>query len=150
MTSARGQGDFVHATAVLIGEGALVLLGASGAGKSSLAERLIAEARMRGHFSRLIGDDRVAFRPAGGRVVVSAHPATRGQIERRGSGIARTQWLAEAIVKGVIALEAEPSRMPNASDEVIELCGVEVPRLTLRADQDLLAKAHLALEWLGA
>ena len=51
-------GDYLHGTALLVAEGAVLIRGASGAGKSQLALSLMAEARRRGlkiKFSRRMG-----------------------------------------------------------------------------------------------
>ncbi len=141
---------YLHATAVVVGEKGLLLIGASGAGKSSLAERIIAEARAAGRFAGLVGDDRVWVEARGGRLVASAHPALRGQIERRGIGIERVDPVASTIVHGVISIEPNPPRLPEPESLIWTHLGVRLPLQTLRSDQDLAAKAHLALAWIGA
>jgi len=141
--------DYRHATALVIGEKGLLLLGAAGAGKSALAERLIAEARARGHFARLVGDDRIGLRVERGRLIASCHPVIRGQVERRGIGISAVNYVEKAVLSGVVALESAPARLPEPAALMIEIHGVGLPRLTLRDDRDLAAKAHLVLDWLG-
>lgn len=141
--------DYRHATALVIGEKGLLLTGASGAGKSALAERLIAEARARGLFARLIGDDRIALAVENKRLIATSHPAIRGQVERRGIGIFAVDSLENAVLGGVVTLETAPSRLPEPKAHSIDILGVRLPRLTLRDDRDLAAKAHLVLDWLG-
>lgn len=138
-----------HATALVIGEKGIVILGASGAGKSALAERLIAEARARGLFARLVGDDRLRFRVEAGRLIAAPHPILAGRIERRGIGIVAVPALDEAVIGHVVLLEATPSRLPDpaAATRVIE--GLPLPSITLRADADLAARTHLVLDWLA-
>ncbi|MCA1998149.1 MAG: hypothetical protein LDL25_00030 [Hyphomicrobiales bacterium] len=135
----------IHATALVIGEKALLLLGASGAGKSALAERLIAEARAEGRFARLVGDDRILLRAEGGRLLAAPHPAITGRIERRGLGIGTTEWLGAAVVTLAVTIEPNPPRLPEPETETLELEGIRLPRLALRADRDLAARAHLVL-----
>ena len=142
--------DFLHATAVVIGEKAVLILGDSGSGKSVLAERLICEARGRGLFASLVGDDRVAIRAVAGRLIVSGHPRIPGQIERRGIGIFAVDFEQNAVLRGVISLVRESPRLPEEGTRSLDLAGATLPLLTLRDDQDLAAKAHLALEWIGA
>jgi HPr kinase/phosphorylase len=142
--------DFLHGTAAVIGEKGILILGASGAGKSGLAERLIHEARGRGLFAGLVGDDRVAVRAAAGRLIVSGHPAIRGQVERRGIGIFNVDCVQKAVLKGVISIVRDPPRLPGLAAQTLDIADISLPLLTLRDDADLAAKAHLALEWIGA
>lgn len=141
---------FVHATAIVIGECGVLILGEPGAGKSALAEKMMAEAAAAGSFTRLIGDDRVGLREVGERLLASPHPAIAGKIERRGSGIANLSFLEMVRINAVVQLERNPPRMPEELDESIEFEGVVLPKLVLRHDQDLAGKAHLALDWLKA
>lgn len=140
--------DYLHATAVVIGEKGVLLLGASGAGKSALAERLIAEAQLAGQFARLIGDDRVALMRAGEHLVASGHPAIQGRIERRGIGIVSSDHIDRAVLAGVIEITSSPERLPAEPAPRYPLAGISLPLLTLRDDRDLGAKAHLVLDWL--
>lgn len=141
--------DYHHATALVIGEKGLLLTGASGAGKSALAERLIAEARARGLFARLVGDDRIALTVDRGRLIATSHPAIRGQVERRGIGILTVDSFEKAVLGGVVMLESAPPRLPEPEARQVEIRGVRLPCLALRDDRDLAAKAHLVLDWLG-
>lgn len=138
-----------HATALVIGEKGVLITGASGAGKSALAERLVAEARARGLFARLVGDDRIALTVEKGRLIAAGHPAIRGRVERRGIGILAVDSLEKAVLSGVVTLEAAPSRLPEPAARHLEIQGVRLPRIALRDDRDLAARAHLVLDWLG-
>lgn len=73
----------LHASAVAIGGRGVLLLGASGAGKSDLALRLIDAGAV------LVADDRVDIEPAGGALLLSAPEKLAGMIEVRGLGIVR-------------------------------------------------------------
>lgn len=121
----RGGGEaareeIVHASAVAIGAGAVLIRGASGAGKSGLALRLIALG------GELVADDRVILTRRDGRVLARAPASIRGLIEARGVGLLRTERLrAEVEVTLVVDLDLAPSaRMPQS--RVIELLGSEV------------------------
>ena len=76
------SGAATHANALLLGATGVLLRGVSGAGKSALTLELIARARLRGDFARLIGDDRVMLENCNGRLI--ARP--REPIPRAASG----------------------------------------------------------------
>lgn len=139
-----------HATAVVIGEKGVAILGPPGAGKSALAERLIAEARLRGRFARLVGDDRIRFTPRGDRVLAAPHPVLRGRIERRGIGIAEVEWIDRAVIALVVTIAAASERLPAPTETTIALAGIVVPRITLDSRHDVAGRAHLVLDMLDA
>ena len=124
-------GDYLHATAVLVAEGAVLIRGASGAGKSQLALALMAEARRRGLFTGLIGDDRVAVSPAGAHALVRGHPSIGGWIEERGSGILPEISEAAGLLCCVVDLLDDPPRLPEGEASPALLMGVSVPGLAL-------------------
>ena len=98
----------VHATAVLLGAGGLLVIGPSGAGKSMLALRLIDRGAM------LVADDRVDLQPsAGGRLAARPPPALAGLIEIRGLGVLRMSHAPSAAIVLVLDLGRRPQRMPE-------------------------------------
>jgi serine kinase of HPr protein (carbohydrate metabolism regulator) len=144
----------VHATALVVGEAGLLIRGRSGAGKSSLADAILAEAALRGRFARLVGDDSVRLSVAGGRLLARPHPRVVGLIERRGVGLARVASEPAAVVRLVIDLggadnDVEPDRMPAEKDMRTALHGVSVARLRLKAGlapQEAARRALMALD----
>ncbi len=124
-------GAWLHATAVLVAEGAVLIRGASGAGKSQLALALMAEARRRGLFTGLIGDDRVRVSVAGARAIVQGHPSIGGWIEERGSGILPEISEAAGLICCVVDLLDEPPRLPEGEANPVLLMGVSLPGLAL-------------------
>lgn len=129
MKGTRGDPLYVHATALAIGNAGMLISGRSKAGKSHLAEALIALARTDGHHSLLVGDDRVGLVAEGGRIHVLPHPAIAGLIERRGTGIFPVAHLAEAPVLLEIALQPGGPVQP-ARDRVERLPGLFLRRFT--------------------
>ena len=129
----------VHASAVLAGARAILIRGPSGAGKSRLALELI-EAGRAGSlpFARLVGDDRLYLRAAGGRLLVRAAEALAGLIEVRGIGILRMSYEPSAVVGLVVDLGAQAERSPNAANRQIEIEGVSLPRLGVAAGEAAL------------
>ena len=121
----------LHATAVIYGECGVVILGASGAGKSSLALALISQARLLGRFGALVGDDRVWVEAVNGRLLLSGAPHVAGLIERRGLGL--TSVPSETVaVAGLFVELSGPDRhwprWPDQSDTIV-IEGVCLPRL---------------------
>lgn len=113
------QPAILHASAVaLMGRG-LLIRGASGRGKSSLALQLIALG------ATLVADDRVVVSRDGGYVRLSAPDAIRGRIEARGVGILNAATAQDAPLAAVVDLDtAESERLPP--HRVTNIMGVAV------------------------
>lgn len=138
----------IHATALAIGEAGLLIRGASGSGKSSLALALIVAGTSAGRFARLVGDDRVEIAGAGGRLVARPVPPLEGVVERRGLGLTPEPATPATIIRLVIdILGEEPIRMPEPEDLVDTLLGIDLPRLRVagRAGDERLVLAALDL-----
>lgn len=122
-----------HASAVLIGPTAVLIRGASGAGKSRLALGLI-EAAGTGllPFARLVGDDRVELEPRHGRLLVRPAQALAGLIEIRGLGIRRMAHEPVAVVGLVVDLGVPgAARLPAPEETTVTLDGIPLPRLAV-------------------
>ena len=108
--------EYVHATALVLGEFGLLLRGPSGAGKSALSLQLVADWRARGAFAALVGDDRVALEARHGRLIARPHPSIRGMIEARGLGLLRVAYEPACVLRAVVDLLASgesPKRYPD-------------------------------------
>ena len=126
----------IHATTVAIGGRGVLLTGASGAGKSDLALRLIDRGAM------LVSDDYTVLTPRDG-VLVATPPATiAGRIEVRALGIVDVPYRAQAPVALAIALGAEDERMPGPRR--ILLADIAVPQVTI---DPYPASAPIKVEW---
>jgi HPr kinase/phosphorylase len=124
----------LHASAVLVGDAGVLVRGEPGAGKTQLALTLVAQAAADGLFARLIGDDRLMARAAGGRLVVVVAPSIAGLAERRGLGLTPAAHEPSAVIRLVVDLTAdEPPRLPEPADLTTEVAGVLLPRLPLQA-----------------
>ena len=93
----------VHASAVLVGERAVLIRGPSGAGKSRLAFDLILAGRT-GALppAILVGDDRVHLDTAGEQLWVRPVRQLAGLIEIRGLGIRHCPFADEAVLGLVV------------------------------------------------
>jgi serine kinase of HPr protein (carbohydrate metabolism regulator) len=137
----------IHASAVKVGERAVLIRGSSGAGKSRLAFDLILAGRG-GQLppAVLIGDDRVRLDTAGGELVVRSVPELAGLIEIRGLGLRRCDFVAEAIVWLVVDLGApDAARLPPSEALQIALLGVSLPRIPVASGQNPLPLVVAAL-----
>jgi HPr kinase/phosphorylase len=121
----------VHASAVLVGDRAVLVRGPSGAGKSRLVLELI-WAGQAGPLdaAMLIGDDRVHLEARDNRLWVRPAPQLAGLIEVRGLGIRRLDHAASAIVGWVVDLDApDAARLPEPSALRAVIEGVELSRI---------------------
>ena len=121
----------VHASAVLVGNRAVLIRGPSGSGKSHLAFDLILAGRA-GQLPTavLVGDDRVHLDTAGEQLWVRPAPELAGLIEIRGLGIRRCDFASEAVVGLVVDLAAaDADRLPSAEVLQTRLNGVLLPRI---------------------
>lgn len=127
----------MHASAVLVGERALLIRGPAGSGKSRLAWALLDAARTGTlAYARLVADDRVRIFAAGGRLLAAAPDTIRGMIEMRGLGVRRVDCEPLALVGFIVDLAAaDGARLPEASAGEIEILGVKVPRLAVAAGE---------------
>lgn len=113
----------VHASAVAFGPRAgVVILGASGAGKSRLALALISEG------AQLVADDRVLLTALDGRLFARAPRPLAGMIEARGFGILHMACRRLAQIGLIVDLEpANRPRLPDVQGRT--LAGVTLPCL---------------------
>jgi serine kinase of HPr protein (carbohydrate metabolism regulator) len=123
----------VHASAVLVGNRAVLIRGPSGSGKSRLAFDLILAGRA-GQIpaATLVGDDRVHLQVTQGRLVVRPARELAGLIEIRGLGIRRVDFAEQADVGLVVDLSAtDNARMPAPDALFANIDGVIIPRIPL-------------------
>jgi serine kinase of HPr protein (carbohydrate metabolism regulator) len=129
MTASGGAS--VHASAVLVGDRAVLIRGPSGSGKSRLAFDLILAGRA-GQIppAVLVGDDRVHLEAAHGRLVVRPARGLAGLIEIRGLGIRRCDFAEQATVSLVVDLSAaDAERLPAPDTLVATVSGIIIPRI---------------------
>jgi HPr kinase/phosphorylase len=126
-----GAAASVHASAVLVGNRAVLIRGPSGSGKSRLAFDLILAGRS-GQLppAVLVGDDRVHLDTLAGELWVRPAAELAGLIEIRGLGIRRCEFVGEAVVGVVVDLAAaDAERLPPPKALEVRLSGVLLPRI---------------------
>lgn len=130
----------VHASAVLVGEQAVLIRGPSGSGKSSLAFDLVLAGRAgQSAKATLIGDDRVRLIPRDGTLFVQNVPELAGLIEIRGLGIRKIEAVAEAAIGLVVDLSAsDAERLPPPEALKMAISGIELPRIPVAPGQNAL------------
>jgi HPr kinase/phosphorylase len=97
----------LHASAVAMGGRGVLILGASGSGKSSLALQLIA------HGAQLVSDDQTQLHRHGDQLIANAPAALANMIEARGLGLLHSPALAECPITLIVDLDqTESQRLP--------------------------------------
>lgn len=112
----------LHASCVALDQSAVLIMGASGTGKSALSLEMMSRGAV------LIADDRTIISVAGQGLVATCPAAIRGQIEARGVGILAADYKISSPVRLAVNLDkTEGARLPQHVD--ITLLGVTIPLL---------------------
>jgi serine kinase of HPr protein (carbohydrate metabolism regulator) len=143
----------IHGTVVAIGGLGVLLRGAPGSGKSSLALRLIdspgyglGAVLLR---TLLVADDQVEISKTPEGLVARPPAALAGLLEIRGVGIVKAPHQAEVLLRLVVDLEptAAIARMPEAPEIETQVMGITLKRLKLDvSDPAALAKIRAGLK----
>lgn len=112
----------IHATTVASDGSGILIIGASGSGKSGLAIELIARG------ARLVADDRTIVDRHPDRIIARPPDAIANRIEARGVGILAAPGLAEAPLRLVVDMDhLETQRLPDWHET--EILGLPLPCL---------------------
>ena len=132
-----------QATCVAIGGRAILIEGAPGSGKSSLALALIDRGAV------LIGDDGVSLTVRRGQLYASPPPNIAGLLEVRNLGLLQFPTVSDVPVALVVLLDAAAERFIEAAER-LELGGVALPMVRLWPGGEVLAlKVELAVRQFG-
>lgn len=132
-----------QSTCVAIGGRAVLIEGAPGTGKSTLALALIDRG------AELIGDDSVMLYADDGTLIARPHPHTRGLLEVRNLGLLPFPVRDQAPVALVLVLDADAPRYIEQAGATT-ISGILLPCLRIWPDAGWLArKAELALAHFG-
>jgi serine kinase of HPr protein (carbohydrate metabolism regulator) len=121
----------LHGTAVVLGDSGVLIIGRSGSGKTSLALDLIASAKGRGRFARLVADDQLFIRAASGRLVVEAPATIRGLVEVYGLGPTRSANEDFAVIDLVVRLVDAKNAPRFQKDGTEKVAGLELPTISV-------------------
>jgi len=126
-----------QATCVVIGGRALLIEGASGTGKSSLALALIDRGAV------LVGDDGVLLAAQDAQLIARPHPATRTLLEIRNLGLLAYPVCEAARVALVLTLCDDAPRYIEAAGTITR-AGIALPHIALWPNSPVLALRALA------
>jgi len=143
MNSPRISAETVHASTVAVDGRAVLITGASGAGKSDLTLRLLD----RGF--TLVSDDQTIVKRDGDRLVASAPATIAGKLEIRGIGIVDMDTVGNIPVALLVELTSEIQRLPDDSRER-PILGISLPLISIDAmTASAPSKVALALDRMG-
>ncbi|MET0137080.1 MAG: HPr kinase/phosphatase C-terminal domain-containing protein [Sphingobium sp.] len=134
----------LHATSIAIDGRVVLLIGASGSGKSDLALRLIDRG------ATLVSDDYTDITVCAGQLIAAPPATIAGKMEVRHLGIVDMPHVHNLPVALAISLDDKPERMPDRSQR-LTIMGIDIPLLRLNAlEASTSIKVEMALRSLPA
>ncbi|TGQ38622.1 MULTISPECIES: HPr kinase/phosphorylase [unclassified Mesorhizobium] len=125
------KAENIHGTAILIGDRGILISGPSGSGKTTLAFALIDHCRVRGLFSRLIGDDRLLAANRAGRLVCHVPSPIAGLAEVPGFGPRPLSFEPGCVIDLHIRLVPHEQMARFQEDFIEPVASCPVPRIDL-------------------
>ncbi|GHE54454.1 hypothetical protein GCM10019059_12170 [Camelimonas fluminis] len=136
----------VHASCVLLDDRGLLILGDSGAGKTTLALGLLDRWRRAGRFARMVADDRTMLWTSGRRVLGRSHPRIAGDYELFGYGIQETTYERAAVIRAAVWCQSDDGpRYPDDAAPQWRHGAMSLPMISLGKNhqRELLVMAFL-------
>jgi HPr kinase/phosphorylase len=130
----EGAFERLHATAIAVGQRAIIIRGPSGSGKSDLALRCLAlpTSALLASPARLVADDQVILTRHGLALNVTAPQPLLGRLEVRGLGI--LELAPEQSAKAVLVVDlVDKSKIERYPDPwpTVEILGLQLPLLQI-------------------
>lgn len=127
--------ETIHGTMVQINGHGILLRGASGSGKSSLAIRLIDDVLVAGGKGFLVADDRIILDQDSLNVYGRAPDSLFGLIEMRGIGLIELAATHHARINLLVDLVSPETldRMPSEDSQTQQLCGHAIQAIKIAA-----------------
>lgn len=123
----------LHATACVVADRGILIIGASGSGKTQLALHLVEQALLKCRHAALVSDDQVLVAGHSGRLVCRRPAAIAGLAEIRPLGPCRVVSMERAIMDVAVQLvPAEALSRIEMPGEIV-IAGVTLPCLRLAA-----------------
>ena len=121
----------IHGTALVLGDRGIIVIGPSGAGKTTLALALVRHFCAHGRFVRLVGDDQILVKARGGRLLARVPTTIAGLVEVPGIGPRPVPAEQAVVIDLVLRLVAEDAtaRLQDNATEMI--AGCVLPRFDL-------------------
>ena len=117
----------IHASCVSLNNKGVLIIGASGLGKSDLCLRLIMDKG-----ARLVADDRVDLQNIDGNIIASSPKVLEGLLEVRGLGIIKQPFIKETPVHLIVRLVNNYNDVERLPDPVFyELEGARINQISL-------------------
>jgi serine kinase of HPr protein (carbohydrate metabolism regulator) len=123
----------LHGSTVVLGDRGVLILGASGTGKTLLAMALVKRWTMAGGFARLVCDDQTFVMPRNGRLLARAPLTIAGLAEISGLGVASVPNEPACVLDLAVELIGQPPVDAGGTVAATSLEGVELPLLRLPA-----------------
>lgn len=136
-----------HCTAVVVNGHGILIKGASGSGKTSLALGLVERAYQKGWQASLVGDDRLHLNEDSGRLMAVVPDVLAGKAELRGYGIVNLPHVSEAAISLVANLVDDDTieRMPDSKTVAIEKVTLPLIEVPVRHEEQA---ARILMAWL--